>query len=441
MKDVERAKINDGVAARHVAFALLNHVTIKSRTLDDALDIEKEAIAELSTRDNAFVRLLVSVVLKRILEIDGVLKKFLPNGSLDLKPIILINVFRLSAAQFMFLNLPPYTVVNTAVDLIELEGIYHHKNEVGEILRHITQESIPIVSESEAGRLNTPDWMWSEWRRDYGNDIATQIAIANFSDAALDISVKDSIEKWQKSLGAFVLPTGTLRKKSDNFIPGLENISSSTEWWVQSAVAALPVRFFGEVRGKTIVDLCSAPGGKTVQLAMMGADVIAVERSAKNMARLKKNVDRLGLDNVKIIVADGCVWNPKERVDGVLLDAPCTETGIIRYRPDILTLSSYEEQERQVGLQRNLIKNAAKMLKREGVLVYCNSSIQKAEGERQLDWVLEHNLPLKIFPIRVDEVKGVENMITSRGEFRSLPFQWEDIGGIDGYYIARFIKV
>ncbi len=442
MKPVERAKINEGVAARHAAFALLNHVTIKNRTLEDALDIEKEQVSALSKRDNAFARLLVALVLKRKLEIDNILQGFLPNGSLELKPVTLINIFRLSIAQFVFLTLPAYTVVNTAVDLIEMEGISHHKDQVGEVLRRLTLDPITALSKEEAGRINTPKWLWEEWMRDYGEEAATQIAVANFGEAALDVSVKEDVEKWKKVLGAFTLPTGTLRKESDNFIQGLESLSESSDWWVQSAVAALPVRFFGDVHGKTIIDLCSAPGGKTVQLALMGANVIAVERSAKNMSRLRQNIEKLGLEkSVKIIVADGSVWKTKEKADGVLLDAPCTETGTLRYRPDILSLSSYEKQEHQVARQRRLIDNASKMLKREGVLVYCSSSIQKAEGERQLDWVREHNLPLSPLPIRVDEVSGVENMITPRGEFRSFPFQWDDIGGIDGFYIARFMKV
>jgi 16S rRNA (cytosine967-C5)-methyltransferase len=186
--------------------------------------------------------------------------------------------------------------------------------------------------------------------------------------------------------------------------------------------------------------LCAAPGGKTAQLCASGAKVIAVDRSAERVKRLKENMTRLHFD-IETVIADGATWQPSAPVDAVLLDAPCTATGTIRHQPDILHLKEPKDQEKLAALQRRLIANAATMLKPGGILIYCTCSIQKAESEAQVDWALSQNLPLKLSPITPDEIPGITEMLTERGELRCLPHHWKDAGGMDGFYVVRFVKV
>lgn len=427
---------SDGIAARQVAFGLLNDIFFRRRSFDEAV-AGSHRFEELSSRDRAFVRLLVATVLKYARQMDAVLQHFLHEPFSALKPANLINIFRLGIAQLAFLKTPEHAAVNTTVELAEAEGIGHQKPLVNAIMRRLTREGFPAMSDRDAGKFNTPEWLWTQWMKDYGVETALDIASSNLGEASLDISVKGNAQEWAEKLEATLLPTGSLRKAGGGFIPDLPGFAEG-EWWIQNAAAALPAKLFGNIEGKTVVDLCAAPGGKTAQLCAQGAKVIALDRSAQRIARLKENMARLKFD-VETIVADGAEWKPPAPVDGVLLDAPCTATGTIRHQPDILHLKEIKDQEKLAALQCRLLLNAVNMLKSGGILIYCTCSIQKAESEAQVDWILSQNVPLKLSPITAEEVPA--EFLTDRGEIRCLPQQWKEIGGIDGFFVARFVKV
>jgi len=427
---------SDGIGARQVAFGLLNDIFFKRRSFDEAM-AGASRFEELSSRDRAFVRLLVATVLKRARQMDAVLQHFLHEPSSALKPANLINIFRLGIAQLVFLKTPEHAAVNTTVELAEAEGMGYQKPLVNAIMRRLTREGFPEMTDRDAGKFNTPEWLWTQWMTDYGVETALDIAAANLGEASLDISVKSDPALWAEKLEATLLPTGSLRKMTGGFIPDMPGFAEG-EWWIQNAAAALPAKLFGDLAGKTVVDLCAAPGGKTAQLCAAGAKVIALDRSAQRVVRLKENMERLKCD-VETVIADGAQWKPAALVDAVLLDAPCSATGTIRHQPDILHLKEMKDQEKLTALQRRLIANAANMLKPGGILIYCTCSLQTAESEAQLDWALSQNLPLKLSPITADEVPA--EFITDRGEIRCLPQHWQDIGGIDGFYVVRFVKV
>ncbi|TAL27874.1 MAG: methyltransferase domain-containing protein [Alphaproteobacteria bacterium] len=427
----------DGLPARRAAYAVLNDILFQKRTIDEAFS-HVAGLEHMPGRDKAFVRLLVSVVLKRAREMDAALSKLLTEPLQNLKPPQLVNIFRLGIAQFAFLETPPHAAVNTTVELAEAEGIAHHKPLVNAVMRRLTREGMERVDARDAGRMNTPEWLWNEWMRNYGVETALAIAAANLEEAPVDFSVKSHPDQWAQTLDAVLLPTGSLRKRTGGFIPDLPGFTQGS-WWIQNAAAAIPAKLFGDVKGKTVVDLCAAPGGKTAQLASAGAKVIAVDRSAERVARLAENMQRLQL-NVETVISDGAVWNAKEPVDAVLIDAPCTATGTIRHQPDVLWLKEPRDQIKLAGLQQRLLLNAVKMLKPGGMLIYCTCSLQKAEGEDHAIWLLQQGLPVRMEPIKPDELPGIAEMITDRGELRCLPFHWKDTGGIDGFYVARFLK-
>jgi 16S rRNA (cytosine967-C5)-methyltransferase len=420
--------------ARSVSFGILNDIFFQRKTMDEAF-ARAEGFEELEARDRGLVRLLVSTVLKRARQMDGALEKFLHEPISSLKPQQVINIFRLGIAQLLFLKTPPHAAVNTMVELAEAEGMMHQKSFVNAVLRRVAQEGIPPMDDRDAGRTNTPEWLWQAWMEDYGVETALDIVAANLSESPVDFTVKENPEEWAEKLEATALPTGALRRESAGFVPGLPGFDEGA-WWVQNAAAALPVQLLGDLTGKTVVDLCAAPGGKTAQLVAAGAKVIAVDRSAGRIERLKENMLRLGM-TVEMVVADGAAWQPSEKVDVVLLDAPCTATGTIRHQPDVLWLKDIRDQEKLAALQRRLMVNALEMLKPGGELIYCTCSLQKAEGEDQTDWFLAQNLPVVLKKI---EMKNISEMITERGEIRALPSHWRDFNGIDGFYVARFAR-
>ncbi|MFN7114348.1 MAG: RsmB/NOP family class I SAM-dependent RNA methyltransferase [Alphaproteobacteria bacterium] len=435
--------VSDGLAARQVAFAVLNDIFFQRRSLDEAYVQADAALSALESRDRGFVRLLVATVLKRAPQMDAALAALLHEPLENLKPQQLINVLRLGIAQIVFLQTPAHAAVSTAVDLAAAAGIEWQKSLVNAVMRRIAQEGIVQPDAREAGRMNTPDWLWQQWVNDYGVETALDIAAAHLADAPVDFTVKENPEQWAEHLGAALLPSGSLRLPTAGFVPGLTGFDEGA-WWVQNAAAALPVKFLaahfgGELRGKKIIDLCAAPGGKTAQLAALGADVIALDRSAPRLLRLRENMARLKLD-VETIAADGAAWQPQQPLDAVLLDAPCSATGTIRHQPDVLRLKDMRDQDKLAGLQRRLMVNAMQMLKPGGVMVYCTCSIQKAEGEAQTDWLLAQNTGAVFSPIRTGEVAGINAMLTARGELRALPQHWHEHGGIDGFYAARFVK-
>ena len=231
---------SDGIAARQVAFGLLNDIFFRRRSFDEAMAASR-GFEKLPSRDRAFVRLLVATVLKRARQMDAVLQHFLHEPFSALKPATLINIFRLGIAQLVFLKTPGHAAVNTTVELAEAEGIAHQKPLVNAIMRRLTREGFPEMIDRDAGKFNTPEWLWSQWMQDYGVETALDIAAANLGEAALDISVKSNPEKWAEVLEASMLPTGSLRKTSGGFIPDMPGFAEG-EWWIQNAAAALPAK-------------------------------------------------------------------------------------------------------------------------------------------------------------------------------------------------------
>ncbi len=429
---------DSGLPARQAAYRILNEIFYKRKNLDEAI-AQSPTLETLQGRDKAFVRLLVSLVLKRAREMDSILEKLLRDPIAELKPPQLINIFRLGIAQYLYLKTPAHAAVNTSVELAEAERIVHHKSLVNAVMRRLTRENITPPDAREAGKINTPAWLWNAWMADYGVETALDIAAANLDEGAIDFTVKNNPEEWAQKLEAALLPTGSLRREGGGFIPDLPGFVEGA-WWIQNAAAAIPAKLFGDLKGKTVIDLCAAPGGKTAQLAAMGAQVIALDRSAERVRRLTENMERLNL-KVETVIADGAVWQPAELVDAVLLDAPCTATGTIRHQPDVLWLKEPKDEEKLAALQKRLLENAAFMLKPGGVLIYCTCSLQKTEGENQAAWALRKQFGLQPLPITEKDLPGIAEMITPQGELRCLPQHWAGRGGLDGFYIARFVKV
>ncbi len=421
------------LASRQAALEILVSCLDKGQPLDEAL-ARHAGFAGLDPRDRAFVRLLLATTLRRLGEIDTVL------GALVAKPLEGPNaagrqVLRLGAAQLLFLGTAPHAAVDTSVRLIEDAHLPHLKGLANAVLRRISREGLAILGDRNPARLNTPQWLWQSWAEAYGEATAHAIAAAHLIEAPLDLTPRSNTDFWAGQLEAEVLPTGTLRRTGGGHIAELPGFTEGA-WWVQDAAATLPVRLMGDIAGKRVADLCAAPGGKTMQLCAAGAQVTAVDISARRMVRVGENLARAGLA-AELVTADASKWTAGEKFDAILLDAPCTGTGTLRRHPDIAWLKDEEDVGRLTLAQDRLLLHAVEQLKPGGTLVYAVCSLQEDEGPARIDALLGREPRLRRVPVQPAELPGLETAITKEGDVRTLPSMWPERGGLDGFYVAR----
>jgi 16S rRNA (cytosine967-C5)-methyltransferase len=205
---------------------------------------------------------------------------------------------------------------------------------------------------------------------------------------------------------------------------------------VQDAAAALPARLLGDVKGYRVLDLCAAPGGKTMQLAAAGAEVLAVDQSTKRLRRVTENLQRVGLA-AQTVAGDLADWRPAQTFSHVLLDAPCTATGTLRRHPEIAYLKSPLDAAKLVDVQDRMLDAAAEMTAPGGTLVYAVCSLDPREGRSRVSAFLARNAAFRRLPVAVGEIAGADALLSKDGDLATLPSHWADKGGMDGFFAAR----
>jgi 16S rRNA (cytosine967-C5)-methyltransferase len=419
------------ISARRVALDVLDLVLGERRPLDDVFAGHPQ-LGRLAARDRAYTRLLAATTLRRLGQIDAALDRFLrtPPKSLRVR-----NLLRLGAVQLLFLGTPAHAAVGETVALASGHESFA-RGLANAVLRRVASEGKALIEAQDPPRLNTPDWLWQSWSEAYGEERARAIASAHLVEPPLDLTVKEHPEVWARRLDAVHLYGNTLRRAAGGAIEDLPGYADGA-WWVQDAAAALPAWLLpDEIAGRTVIDLCAAPGGKTAQLAAAGARVIAVEASPKRAERLSANLQRLRL-GAEVVVADARDWRPQHPVGRLLLDAPCTATGTIRRHPDIAWHKTPADVARLAALQRRLLVAAADMLAPGGTLVYASCSLQPEEGAELIEAAFAEGLPLERWPVAPEELGGLAVDLTLAGEIRTLPCHLAGEGGLDGFFIAR----
>ena len=403
---------------REIAFDLLTTVLDRRRTLEDGLDAAPAA----DSRDRAAAHRLAASVLRRLGSLDAVLEPFLQRAP----PDGVRHILRLGAAGLLLLDTPPHAAVATAVALARSRRLAPFAGLVNAVLRRVSESGAAALDGLDGPRLDTPAWLWSSWGAD-----ARAIAVAHGHEAPLDLTLRPGTAPPD---GAAMLPTGSARMAAGTRVQDLPGYESGA-FWVQDAAAALPARLLQARPGERVVDLCAAPGGKTAQLAATGAHVTAVDRDTGRLRRLHENLVRLQLD-VEVVQADAAAWSPSLPYDAVLLDAPCTATGTIRRHPDVARLKRPRDVAEMTAGQDRLLHAAAAMLRPGGRLVYAVCSLQPEEGPLRAK-----DLPgMRPDPFTPDELAGIPGALTEAGHLRTHPGLWPSLGGLDGFFAARFIK-
>ncbi len=418
---------------RRLALDVLGRVFGDQRPFDEAFAGHSK-LDSLEMRDRAFARLLITTVLRRRGQIDEALDRYVKKAP---DPRVR-NILRLGAAQLMFLKTPAHAAVGETVALAQGRASYA-AGLVNAVLRRLGNELAGIEKRQDALRLNLPDWLWDSWAEAYGEAATRRIMETQLGEPPLDITMKGDPKPWIKALEGELIGGQSIRRSSGGQIEALPGYDSG-KWWIQDIAATLPARLLGPLKGRHVVDLCAAPGGKTAQLAAAGAKVTSIEASEKRAERLRENLARLELD-AEVIVADALEWRAPEPAVLALLDAPCTATGTIRRHPDIAWQKTPKDVQRMAELQAKLIRTSIDMLVPGGILIYAVCSLQPEEGEGLIEKVLADGLPLTRIPIAVEELFGLPVDVTGKGEVRTLPCHLADQGGMDGFFIARLQRV
>ena len=434
------APVKPGLPARAAAAKILAAVVDKKLPLDGALDHEhgNPAYKALGESDRALVRAILNTTLRHLPRIDAAIASLLetplPEGARALHHVLAVG-----AAQILYLDVPDHSAVDLAVEQANQDPRNRRFAKlVNAILRRLGREKEQILAEI-ADIPPMPAWFIERLTKAYGRKAALAVSESQLEPAAIDLTVKSDAVGWAERLNGVVLPTGGVRLAAfEGSIPSLAGFEDG-EWWVQDAAASIPAKLFGDLTGKRVADLCAAPGGKTAQLILAGGRVTAIDQSENRLKRLRSNLERLGLE-AETIAVDLTKFEPSERFDAILLDAPCSSTGTTRRHPDVLWTKGAEDIAKLAALQERLLRHAVTLLNPGGLLVFSNCSLDPQEGEEVVARVLEDVRGVERVPIDTGKWPGMRQAITPLGEFRTLPTMLDMpdgfAPGLDGFYAA-----
>ncbi|MDF3624052.1 RsmB/NOP family class I SAM-dependent RNA methyltransferase [Brytella acorum] len=403
---------------RDLAFDILCGVVEHRRMLETTLDRSTTS----DPRDRASAHRLAATVLRYMGSMTELLQPLLRREP----PAPVRCALLMGVAQLRHLGTPPHAAVGTIVSLLRRRGLTPFAGLANAVLRRVAREGDTLAEGLDQDRLDVPPWLWSAW-----GGRARAIASGMHREAPLDLTLRPGAEVPD---GGVVMPNGSVRFPAGTRvteIPGFEEGA----FWVQDAAASMPARLLNAQPGWHVIDLCAAPGGKTAQLALAGAQVSAVERDAGRMRRMSENLERLRIAGVEEIVADALQWKPASPANAVLLDAPCSATGTLRRHPDVLWVKRPRDVTALAQGQDALIDAAANMLAPGGILLYAVCSLQDEEGAARVEAALTRGWEL--LPFAEDEFQGMPIARTREGYFRTHPGMWHDEGGMDGFFAAR----
>lgn len=404
-----------GLPARRAALSMLDAVLRRGETLDQAAHGALRRVR--GEADKALARAIAGEVLRWKQDLDALIdsatKQRLPD---DAKPR---QVLALMLAQWLRLETPPHAVIATGLPLLAggprrlAHGVFSTL-----VKREAKLPAVPTLPAAVAAR--------------WGDERAGAVAMGLATPPPLDLALRDSGETaaWAERLGGQSLMPGHLRLPRGDAVALLPGYDAGA-WWVQDIAASLPARLLGPGEGRRVLDLCAAPGGKTLQLAAAGWQVTALDISQRRLDLLRENLARTGLA-ARIVTANALDWEPGAPFDAVLLDAPCTATGTCRRHPDVLHRIGPAQIAEMAGLQARLLARAADWLAPGGRLVYAVCSLEREEGEEQAAKVA-----LAPDPVRDEELpQGLSP--GPDGWLRTDPGMLAEASGLDGFFIARF---
>ncbi len=426
-----------GLSARVAASRILAAVLEKKTSLDGMLDSENgnPVYRALSIADRALVRAIVNSALRHLPRIETALSMLLdgplPQGARSLHHMLVVG-----AAQMLYLDVPDHSAVDLAVEQAHRDPRNRRFVKlVNAVLRRLGREKAEI-EKAVADVPVLPQWFYARLVSAYGQETAKLISHAQLTPSSIDLTVKADPALWAEKLGGTLMPNGSVRLGAfEGQIPSLEGFAEGA-WWVQDLAASIPVKLMGDVSGKRVADLCAAPGGKTAQLALAGANVTALDQSGNRLRRLKENLDRLGL-HAQTVEANMLKYQPEQLFDAVLLDAPCSSTGTLRKHPDVCWTKDANDIAKLAALQGQMLRHALTFVGPGGLVVFSNCSLDPSEGEEVIDAVLAENPDFERVAVRAEDWPGMEAAVNRDGDLRTTP---DMFGGVDGFFSSVLRK-
>ena len=417
-----------GVQARKSAVYLLDEILGEGRLMSELLGAG--VLDRLPADDRARAQRLATDTLRGLERADRLLQKHLNKNP----PLHVQSALRVGTVELCN-GAAAHGVVNAMVTLVSKHPhVGHLKGLTNAVLRKIAQDGPDAWEGLRAPRL--PKWLRGPLAEAWGSDAMTAMERAHFKGAPLDLTAKTDPAAVAQATGGTLLPTGSIRVRDAGQVSTMPGFDAG-DWWVQDAAAALPVHILAPQQGEKVLDMCAAPGGKTMQLAALGAQVTAADSSAPRMARVKENLARTGLQ-AKTIIKDA--REVTGTYDAILLDAPCSATGTIRRHPDLPYAKDGSEFGMLIEQQGELIDHAWELLAPGGRLIFCTCSLLPDEGEVQVDEALERHPDMTTDATAFDLPGIAPDWITSEGGLRLRPDYWAEEGGLDGFYIACLRK-
>ena len=415
-----------GLGPRRAALRLLDAVTVEGMLLSDAR--AAAMVAQLPPEGRARAQRLALETLRNLSRAEAWIEPRLRRPP----PIPVRNALRLGAVE-IGQGEAAHGVVNALVALAaEGKRTESYRGLVNAVLRQFAAEG--PEGWASLGPPHLPDWLRGPLIAAWGGAAVRGMEAAHWAGAPLDLSAKDDPARLAEVVGGRLLPTGSVRLDAGVQVTALPGYHEGA-FWVQDAAAALPARVLAPVKGERVLDLCAAPGGKTLQLAAVGAEVTALDISAPRLERLKDNLARTGL-RARVITGDALEFG-EAGWDAILLDAPCSATGTIRRHPDLPVARDGAEMPALLELQARLIDHALGLLRPGGRLVFATCSLLPEEGEGQAEAALARHPGLAV---ERPEAEGIEEGWRTALGLRTRPDHWAEVGGLDGFFVARFRK-
>ena len=409
-----------GLPARRAALKMLDAVLRRGETLEQAEGSAMQGVK--APADRGLARAIAGETLRWLTDLDALIdsatKKRLPD---DAKPR---SVLRMMLAQALRLETPPHAVVATGLGLLSggprrlAHGVFSTL-----MKREVTLPDVPTL----------PDNVLTRW-----GERAEAIAPGLVDPPEVDLALKLASQTQDRTvaMGGVSLANGHIRLPRGTPIEDIPGFDEGA-WWVQDLAAQLPPRLLGAGEGRRALDLCAAPGGKTLALAAAGWKVTALDVSEKRLGMLRENLTRTALE-AEIVAADALAYAPAQPFDAILLDAPCTATGTCRRHPDVLHRIGPRLIGEMTEIQESLIHQAVEWLPKGGTFVYAVCSLEVEEGEDQAEWI-DATFDLEPLPITAEELpNGLAP--TNEGWLRTHPGMLAEHGGLDGFFVARWRK-
>ena len=437
MNNLQKNNINnDGAYTRKKAIEILVKILENNKPLDNAFEESTKKSSHFSNlinEDKSFCRLHISTTLRNLISIDYLLTKFL-SKPLNKTPLKVLMILRINVAQSFFLKTPDHAVVNTSVELSgkKWKGLVNGVSR--EILRN-KDKAKKYLNESD----KVPNWLLKRWKRDWSKNYKDIFKGHLNLNPPIDLYVKNNANYWARKLNGKKLGNNCVRLFTPGLITNLEGYELG-EWWIQDYSSQIPVSLLEIQNNDDVLDLCAAPGGKTAQLISLGAKVTSIDNNKKRLFRLEQNLKRL---NYKAIIRNKDIRNfsTQKTWSKIILDAPCSSTGTLRKNPEIM----YQKKESDIvslsKLQSDLLDTAWDLLKEDGTLIYCTCSLEKEEGENQIENFIKRKKNSLLDEINTSEIDKKLNVSNQNKWLRIFPNSLNYKGGNDGFFIARIKKI